>query len=268
MNPEEPNHPSAANPVATPWFQGEHRLCGFAERDRYAASAMSALRFAISLLLLVFVSAGFASPADDLASISQSTRDAAAKVQRETWTPPARTNWDSLLASVKEGTPRTKILELLLPFKVTPEDGGASGTVMFQSYRLDDLWLLQCSYRDGGDYPLLRRGLVEQMRSVWLLPPTNFTGIWTTYWINGQRQMEVHCTNGRNHGEFIGFYSDGKRAYVQHFKYGRIDGEDIGYFRSGRTNYLGLYRDEKQVGVWVHFNEDGSTNSVRDYSKP
>ena len=234
----------------------------------YPESAMIILRYTIGLLIFSLLSVGLCSTTNDLASLDQATRDAAAKAARDSWVPPSRTNWDSLLAALTNGTPRTNVLELLRPLQATPEGGGGSGTVAFQRYRLDDLWVLECRYHEKGNDPLFSRTLLEQVRGVWILPPTNFSGIWTSYWINGQRENEIYCTNGRYQGTFTGFNSDGEKAYVQHFENGRLEGEDTGYFRSGRINYRGLYRDDKHVGIWVWFNEDGSTNSVRDYSKP
>src|ERR1044071_1874694 len=111
---------------------------------------MSTLRFALGFLIFSFAATGFGSPAEDLASPSQAKRDAAAKLVRDSWMPPARTNWDSLLGALTNGMPRTNVLELLRPFKVTPEGGGGDGTTSIQSYRLDDLWRLDCSYHEGG----------------------------------------------------------------------------------------------------------------------
>src|SRR5262245_25130623 len=93
----------------------------------HAASAMSLPRFIIGLTIFSFLSIGFGSTTNDLASPDQATRDAAAKALRATWTPPARTNWDSLLAALTNGMPRRNVLELLRPLKVTPEGAGGGG---------------------------------------------------------------------------------------------------------------------------------------------
>jgi hypothetical protein len=229
---------------------------------------MSGLRSTIPFLILSFLSVGFGATTNDLASQDQTIRDAAAKVIRANWIAPARTNWDSLLATIKDGTPRTNILERLRQIQATGGGLGGGGHRVSERYRLDDMWNLECYYREGGSYPLLGKALIEQVRSVWVPPPTNFSGIWTTYWINGQRENEIHCTNGRYQGTFTGFYSDGKKGFVQHFENGRTEGEDTGYFPSGHLMYRGVYRNGNQSGAWVWYNDDGTTNSVRDYSKP
>lgn len=249
------------------WIRCQHPVpAAVGELDRYAVTAMSATRLSIGLLMFFFVGLGFSSSMDDLASPLQETRDAAAKILRNTWVAPSRTNWDSLLATIKVGMPKTNVMELLQPLKVTTGPGGASGAAHWEGCRLDDLWMLECSYHS--DDVLFARRLYEQLRNVWVWPATNFTGIWTTYYVNGQRQSEIHYKDGRYFGEFTGFRSDGTKAYVQHYGSQGAEGEDTGYFPSGRVMYKGLYRQGKQVGTWVWYNEDGSTNSVRDYSKP
>ena len=234
----------------------------------WAASAMSTLRFTIRLVIFSFVSACFASPADDLASPSQATRDAAAKIARATWVAPARTNWYSLVAEIKTGTPRANVLELLRTVKTTALGaGGGGGLGMIEGYRLDDLWVLDITYREGGNFPVVEKKLVEQMKNTWVQPPTNFSGVWITYWANGQRATEVNYKNGLYHGEWMSFYPDGKsKEYVMHYNNGVSDGEDMGYYRSGSVRFRRLWKQGKPVGTSVEYNKDGSTNSISQFS--
>jgi len=259
----------------------EHLVCALpaspaavGEARRYAAPAMSTSRISVVLAIFFVLSTGFCSPSEDLASPSPEVRDAAARILRASWVAPARTNWEALLARIKVGDSKTNVLELLSAVKATPEGREGGGNVMSELYRLDDLWVLQFSYYETtdnrliGKEALIGKKLVERMRAMSISAPTNFSGVWTTYWANGQPQSKIHCTNGLNFGEFTGFYSDGKKAYVQHYGPQGADGEDTGYFRSGRVAYKGLYRANAQVGAWIWYNEDGSTNLVREYSRP
>lgn len=50
---------------------------------------------------------------------------------------------------------------------------------------------------------------------MWVAPPADFTGVWTTYFANGQRSHEIHYSNGRYSGIFTAFHSNGSKAYVQ-----------------------------------------------------
>jgi len=207
----------------------------------------------------------FASPISNISSPSQETRDAAAKILRSTYKPPPRTNWDSLVASIKIGDNKTNVIEMLRRLNI--KGGGGAGTGTYESwlFQLDSLWELELSSeRDLVTGCQLR----EQMRDFWVLPPTNFSGVWTTYWANGQRSAEVHVTNGKYFGEFTGFHPNGSRAYVQQFYNHSLIGKEMGFFPSGHIHDQGQYETNTQVGIWIWYNEDGTTNSIKNYSKP
>jgi hypothetical protein len=63
-------------------------------------------RCMIALLIIVTTQCLAASPQSDLGSPSQKVRDAAAKILRETYVPPSRTNWDPPSAELKTRYPR------------------------------------------------------------------------------------------------------------------------------------------------------------------
>lgn len=204
----------------------------------------------------------FASPASDLNSLSQETRDAAAKILRSAYTPSSRANWDSLVASIKIGDNKTNVIEMLRRHNFKSEGGAGTGSYESRLFRLDDLWVLELSSeRDL----VVGCQLREQMRDVWILPPTNFSGVWRTYWINGQRSAEVHVKDGKYFGDFTGFDSKGLKSYVQHFDNNLLVGEETGYFPSGRISYRGQHETNAYVGTWVWYNEDGSTNRVQQF---
>ena len=225
----------------------------------------------ITRLLIVFLiccwrSSLIGSPADDLSSPSQQVRDAAAKILRASYTVPSRTNWEAVVGSITNGMTKTNLLELLLPYHVTAQMGMGSGDSHSQTYRLDDAWILICWFRNEGDI-LFERTLSASLRYVWVAPPTNFSGIWITYFVNGQKSHEIHYGAGKYYGEFIAYNPDGSKCYVQHYDHHVAEGADTGYFASGRTNYHGVYKSGKQVGTWIWYNEDGSVKSTQDYSK-
>jgi len=138
-------------------------------------------------------------------------------------------------------------------------------------YRLDNLWMLGCSFTNAGlgasNGALSNVSLREQMRNIWVKPPTNFTGIWRAYWANGQLNNEFHYTNGRPEGIFTSFHSDGSKSVVSPQRNGVSDGEEVGFYPSGRTNYIGRYKAGRQIGHWVWYKEDGSVGSEKDYDR-
>jgi hypothetical protein len=223
-------------------------------------------RLLILLLICCWRTSLIGSPADDLGSPSQEVRDAAAKILSSRYTAPSRTNWEAVVNSITNGMTKTNLLELLSPYHVTPMWGMGSGGSHSQSYRLDDAWMLTCWFRNQGDI-LFDRTLSPSLRNVWVAPATNFSGIWITYFVNGQKSHEIHYDDGKYHGEFIAYSPDGSKCYVQHYDHHVGEGADTGYFTSGRTNYHGVYKGGKQVGTWTWYNEDGSVKSTKDYSK-
>jgi hypothetical protein len=193
-------------------------------------------------------------------------RDAAARILRATYTAPSRTNWEALVNSITNGMTKANMLELLSPYHATPLWGDASGGSHSQAYRLDDAWILVCWFRNQ-DGILLDRKLSSNFRYVWVAPSTNFSGIWITYFVDGQKSHEIHYEGGKYHGEVISYNPDGTKGVVQHYDHHIAEGADTGFFPSGRTNYQGIYNLGKQVGTWTWYNEDGSMKSTKDYSK-
>lgn len=223
-------------------------------------------RLPILFLFFCWSTSLIGSPADELGSSSQEVRNAAAKILRSSYTAPSRTNWEAIVNSITNGMTKTNLLELLSPYHVTPIWGMGSGGSHSQSYRLDDAWMLVCWFRNQGDI-LFERTLSPSLRNVWVAPPTNFTGIWITYFVNGQKSHEIHYDAGKYHGEFTSFSPDGSKSVVQHHDHHVVVGEDTGYYPSGRIKYRGLHEAGKQVGTWIWYNEDGSVQSTKDYSK-
>jgi hypothetical protein len=204
------------------------------------------------------------SPASDLGSPSQEVRDAAAKVLRANYALPSRTNWEFVVSVVTNGMSDTEVLKLLSPLKVEPDEGGVNAAYIL-SYRLDDAWLLNCWFSKKGGV-LSERKLEQSFRSVWVEPPTNFTGMWVTYHPNGQTNCQIDYDKGKWHGAFISYYTNGSKAVVQHYDHGVIEGAETGYYPSGRSNYRGFYKAGMHVGAWIWYNEDGTTNLIKDYS--
>ena len=211
----------------------------------------------------------FASPTSDLASPNQEVRDAAAKILRATYVMPPQTNWDYLVNKLTLGTPMTNVLEILGQYTNNIAGGFGSGATETERYRLDDLWILECSHtgRDSSSV-LTHLDFIQGLRFVRVDLPSGFTGNWRTYYVNGQKFGEGWYTNGVAEGEGVGFYPDGSKLVVNHVTNGVLEGEEIGYFPSGKIKHSGNYKTNIQVGTWTWYNEDGTVHSKRDYTKP
>lgn len=206
-----------------------------------------------------------ASPLADLSSPSQETRDAAAKILRATYTPPSRTNWDVLVSTLKVGSPKTNIEAQLQALNLHVGGGVGSGNTETVTYPLDDYWSLECSFTNTADGRLAGVGLVGGLREVYTEPPTNFTGLWTDYYVNGQKSGEGYYKNGKLDGNGVGFDSKGKTNLIHHWVNGVSDGEETGFYPSGKIAYKGKYKAGKQAGHWIWYKEDGSIESEKDY---
>lgn len=222
---------------------------------------------ALSLLLLMLVlarSLATASLTDDLRSPQQSVRDKAAAELRATFHGTPEAKWTPVIQQIKQGQTKKQILDLLRPFNVTAEEGMGSGQSHSQTYRLDNEWILVCSFQNDGDI-LFDHKLIPSLRHIWVLPPEDFTGIWVVYFVNGQVGHRINYRNGRYFGEFIAYRSDGSKTFVQHYTAKGADGEDTGYYPSGKISYRAQYQSGKPVGTWTWYDEAGNITSTKEH---
>lgn len=224
------------------------------------------IRIAITFLFLSCAGVLSATPVADLASPSQNIRDSAAKIVRATYSPHSRTNWDSLVSALKIGSSETNVQAQLQSLNLHSGGGAGSGNTETETYRLDDLWLLECSFTNTATGSgLAHLNLVQQLRDIWVEPPTKFTGVWTTYYANGQPSHEFHYANGIREGRLTTFYPNGSICYVCPQHSGVSYGEEKTYYPSGKIEYKGQYKLGKQTGHWIWYKEDGSIESQEDY---
>jgi hypothetical protein len=91
-----------------------------------------------------------ASQQTDLAFPSQAIRDTAAKALRVSYVPSSRTNWDSLVASIRFGDGREDIEKRMRFLKITPGGVDMGPSPHAEAYRLDDRWVLIWPFRADG----------------------------------------------------------------------------------------------------------------------
>ncbi len=200
-------------------------------------------------------------PVADLASPSQEKRDAAAKVIRENYVAPTKESVKAALASIQVGDRRSKILRALVSFGIPMELPEKSAGTSFTSYRLNDRWVLECTFQNE---VLQDVALMEDEQEIEVHPPERYTGDWTTYYANGQRCHEAHFLDGVYTSELTTFRADGTRSRVQNFGPDGLDGEEIGYYPSGTVSYRGKYKAGRKVGTWTWYKEDGSVRSTKE----
>jgi len=199
---------------------------------------------------------GFAVTARDLlASPYQGQRDLGAQILRGTFVPPPRANWDLFVKRLKPGMKQAALENALQqanasrPLAAVAVVRGTNG-VQLRTYRLDDVWVLNCSFTNAAtgkvDPGLSSAQVEEQLNNVWVDVPANFSGPWVTYWVNGQRSSDRHYDYGKLDGAGTDFYPNGTNSVVYSYYHGLQDGEETAYYQSGKIKWHGQYRDGAQ----------------------
>jgi len=144
--------------------------------------------------------------------------------------------------------------------------GAWSGGTGVSSYQLDDYWQVLFSLKDVGHEKLIEAPKLEAYaRPTWVKPADDFTGLWATWHVNGQKVNEIEYRNGKYDGTFTAYYDDGSKCFQQHYKQHVCDGTDSGWFRSGKKMYEGQYKEGKQDGTWRHWYENGQMSTETSY---
>jgi hypothetical protein len=180
----------------------------------------------------------------------------------------ARTNnhgrlfWEELLNQVLRGMTHDEVQRLLPPADASVlgiEDwSGGTGN---RQWRLDDYWTVLVHYYYPDRVHEMRPSLRRHAREVGLDPPANFTGTWTTYYVNGQKANVIEYKNSKKDGTFTSFHDNGQQSVQQHYVDGTCAGADLGWYVDGALAYEGNYVDGKQDGVWTHWSEEGRPQS-------
>ena len=169
--------------------------------------------------------------------------------------------WTERVNLVKEGMTRIEVVRILPPFIQSAEETTPSGDV---SYRIDNDWLVTIPYRFAekvkSSPKLIRRELL-----VYVSPPEDYTGTWTTWYVNGQKGHEAQYENGGYNGLLTQYHDNGQKWYEQHYIKHACDGPDTGWDRDGRMVYSGQYRKGKQDGKWTHWFPNGEKQSESNF---
>jgi hypothetical protein len=178
----------------------------------------------------------------------------------------AESYWREKIAAVKPGMKKEDVEVMLPPFAAQPDKLiGGSGSSHTETYRLDYHWMVTIAYLNKGevmDYPLT---LTRTEMSTGVAPPKDFTGVWTGWFVNGEKSYEIGYRSGSYDGAFISYHDNGRKCYVQHYTAGKIDGRDEGWHANGQKAYVGEYKVEKRAGSWTWWYADGNKQSERTY---
>lgn len=173
--------------------------------------------------------------------------------------------WLDKINQVAMGMPKAEVLKLLPPFPVaidgfTIADGGS----YIVSYRLDCHWSVNVTYRNNDKViapPVLQRRALK----IEVSPPKDFTGKWTTWYVNGQKGWETQYKNGKYDGVLTMYHDNGAKSVEQHYVNHEAHGADTGWYPNGKLSYIAQYRNGKQDGKWIHWYANGNRQCETHY---
>ena len=217
------NFSSESGPLsgdASQWDSGIYKLSDDGDiltvciggTDKFTTSNEDSRR----LYVLKRVSSDARSPIDDLASPNQTVRDKAAEVLRATFKSTPESKWTPTLEKITKGQSKKEVEEVLRPLNAKWEVSMGTGQTHSEVYRLDNEWLLHCGFHNNGDI-LIDRSLTRSVKHIWVAPPKMYTGVWTAYFINGQKSHVANYKDGKFFGEFVSYHWDGSKRSVQHY---------------------------------------------------
>ncbi|MEI8195325.1 MAG: hypothetical protein WCI73_05400 [Phycisphaerae bacterium] len=183
-----------------------------------------------------------------------------------------RTFWTKRIEKTKPNMLLKDALAILLPEMSAEEraqtctgsdwSGGTGDSI----YQLDDYWRVVIYLNTLGEEKLIKAPELQQfVREQGVKPAGDFTGLWVTWHVNGQKAYEIQYRNGKHDGMFTSYWDNGSKCYQQHVKGGIADGPDTGWYKSGKKMYEGQYKDDQQDGTWRHWYENGQLSLEATY---
>jgi hypothetical protein len=251
-----------------------HVVSTFLYCRRMTHSVFGVLVFVI-YMMAVHLSAA---PSEGLASPSPFIRDETAKKLRLTTKRIPKQKWDPLMKSIKAAKNQADVWRIAASFHLSgnkrvivrdPDTGALimdEGMSDSEDYRLDNQWKLTVRYQWGTD-SVSGFSLSKHIDYVWVDPPSNFTGSWVVYYVNGVPASNIEYRSGQYFGTLIQFHPNGLTKHVQHYTKLGCDGPDVEYYPSGRISYRGRWREgvPVPVGKWVWFRENGKILDIKDF---
>ncbi|MFT5820584.1 MAG: antitoxin component YwqK of YwqJK toxin-antitoxin module [Crocinitomix sp.] len=71
--------------------------------------------------------------------------------------------------------------------------------------------------------------------------------------------------NQERHGLWVSYYETGIKWSESNYTHGNKHGHSITFYPTGKVRYLGEYANDKQVGHWTFYDEEGNIASEEDY---
>lgn len=92
-------------------------------------------------------------------------------------------------------------------------------------------------------------------------PPSDYTGVWKQYWINGAPQAEFQVQDGVKCGKYLSWYDNGVKCAEGSYADGRRNGEWIQYHANGRKWLEPSYKQGREHGFIKEWDFTGHLES-------
>ncbi len=97
-------------------------------------------------------------------------------------------------------------------------------------------------------------------------PETSSQKDYQEYYDSGILKIEGdYDENEARHGLWISYYESGIKWSESHYTHGKKFGHSITFFPNGKVRYVGEYADDKQIGHWSFYDEEGNLVKEEDY---
>ena len=149
------------------------------------------------------------------------------------------------------------------PASTSPSDAGVGAFICL----LDDYWQVPIEFKlDVNEDRLIDVPKLERFVHVKRVEPAgDYTGLWVTWHVNGQKAVETQYRNGQQEGTETSYYDDGRKSYQYHYKAGHLDGSYSGWYQNGKKIDEGQYKDGERDGTCRHWYENGQLNTQATY---
>jgi antitoxin component YwqK of YwqJK toxin-antitoxin module len=95
-------------------------------------------------------------------------------------------------------------------------------------------------------------------------------GIYTEYY-PGRKQIKFQGEQdnmGNRQGKWTFYNETGIELSSTHYEHGKKHGASFAKYPNGVLHYIGEYENDKEVGIWKMYDENGNLATEKDYSKP
>lgn len=91
-------------------------------------------------------------------------------------------------------------------------------------------------------------------------------GEFIEYYPGGGIKMKgVYNENLQREGLWISYYESGVKWSEAYYSNGLRDGHNLTFYPNGKMRYIGEYKNEKKIGTWTFYDEEGNVTKTENY---